>query len=106
MVGDMSLLKESLANRDQRIGRRGTQRREDTSVFTEVVREATQFGEEMREEFKKLAPAPIMKRRLTADQMRYRLNKQSQEENQAMFRKFGRPFVELAAKIQGERDAR
>lgn len=104
-LGDAGILKEALASRDSRQGRRGTQRHEDTSVYTRVVNDATQFGEDLRQTFRSDAPAPIMKRRLTGTQIRQRLAKMKPEKRMALAKLYGRPFIELAAKIEGEKNA-
>ena len=102
MIGDTDLLQQSLAAREQREGRRGTKRKHDTSIFTRAVQEVSEFGENLRLEFRKDIPAAMMKRRLTRAQVKERLIRMSPEERMAKAREWGRPFIELAAQIMGD----
>tara|TARA_Y100000034_G_scaffold127841_1_gene181374 strand:- start:147 stop:506 length:360 start_codon:yes stop_codon:yes gene_type:complete len=102
MVGDSDLLRESLAARDARIGRRGTKRKEDTSLYTRAVQGASEFGEKLRTQFRKDVPAPIMKRKLSRAQVKQRILAMSPEERLVRTKEWGRPFIELAAQIVGE----
>jgi hypothetical protein len=102
MLGDAGLLKQSLSARDARVGNRGSKSKSDTSLYTDVVSEASAYGEKLRSEFKKDIPAPIMKRRLSRAQVKQRILAMSPEQRMAHARKWGRPFIELAAQIAGE----
>lgn len=103
--GDASLLQSSLAAREARVGRRGSRHKADTSMYTDVVREASEYGEKLRSEFAKDIPAPIMQRRLSRAQVKQRILAMSPEKRLALAKKWGRPFIKLAAQIAGEDNA-
>jgi hypothetical protein len=48
-------------------------------------------------------PAPIMKRKLSRAQVKQRILAMSPEQRMALARKWGRPFITLAAQIAGEK---
>jgi hypothetical protein len=102
MIGDADLMQESIAVRDTREGRRGTRRKQDTSLYTRAVREASEYGEKLRHHFRSDSTAPLMKRKLTRAQVRDRIMNMPPEKKMALAKKFGRPFIELAAQITGE----
>lgn len=101
-MGDSDLLKRTLSERDSRVGRHGSKTKQDTSLYTDVVAEASEYGEKLRTEFKLDIPAPIMKRKLSRTQVKQRILAMSPEKRRVMARKWGRPFIELAAQIAGE----
>jgi len=103
MHGDSSLLQQSLVDRSSRVGRRGSRSKSDTSLYTDVVQEASEYGEKLRVEFAMDIPAPIMKRRLSRAQVKQRILAMSPEQRMALARKWGRPFITLAAQIAGEK---
>ncbi len=102
MQGDSTLLKDSLEARGARIGRRGSKAKNDTSLYTQVVEEASKYGEELRSMFRTDAVAPIMKRKLSRAQVKQRILAMTPEQRMVYAKKFGRPFIKLAAQISGE----
>ena len=71
MHGDSSLIQQSLVDRSSRVGRRGSRSKSDTSLYTDVVQEASEYGEKLRAEFAMDIPAPIMKRKLSRAQVKH-----------------------------------
>ena len=102
MSGDSALMQESLESRSSRVGRRGSKTKQDTSLYTRVVSEAAEYGEKLRTQFRNDAVAPLMKRKLTRAQVKQRKNAMSPELRKVLARKWGRPFITLAAQISGE----
>jgi hypothetical protein len=101
-MGDANLLQQSIAERDARVGRRGSKTKQDTSLYTRVVTEASEYGEKLRKQFRSDATAPLMKRKLTRAQVKQRIKNMEPEQRMALARKWGRPFITLAAQIAGE----
>jgi hypothetical protein len=102
MPGDSGLMQQSFADRATRVGRRGSKTKQDTSLYTRVVSEASEYGEKLRASFRSDAVAPLMKRKLTRAQVKKRINAMSPEQRMVLARKWGRPFIALAAQISGE----
>tara|TARA_R110002096_G_scaffold193532_2_gene375275 strand:+ start:1431 stop:1790 length:360 start_codon:yes stop_codon:yes gene_type:complete len=102
MSGDSNLMQESFADRGSRVGRRGSKTKQDTSLYTRVVSEASEYGEKLRAQFRSDAVAPLMKRKLSRSQVKQRINAMSPEQRMVLARKWGRPFIALAAQISGE----
>jgi|TARA_R110002167_G_scaffold6620_2_gene31006 hypothetical protein len=102
MTGDSGLMQQSFSDRATRVGRRGSKTKQDTSLYTRVVTEASEYGEKLREQFRSDAVAPLMKRKLTRAQVKKRIQSMPPEQRMAMARKWGRPFITLAAQIAGE----
>ena len=102
MSGDSELLQQSFSDRAARVGRRGSKIKQDTSVYTRVVTEASEYGEKLREQFRSDAVAPLMKRKLSRAQVKQRIQNMPPEKRMVMARKWGRPFITLAAEIAGE----
>jgi len=101
-LGDAGILQQSIAERDSRVGRRGSKTKNDTSLYTRVVSEASEYGEKLRKQFRTDAVAPLMKRKLTRAQVKQRIKNMEPEQRMALARKWGRPFITLAAQIAGE----
>ena len=101
--GDSALFNAENLNRASREGRRGTRKRpEATSVYTQVAEEVREFTNEMREEFKVIAP--IMKQKLTRAQARSRLAAMTPAERIALSNRMGRrQFAQFALSLQNPR---
>lgn len=102
MQGDAAIMSLVNAERMAREGKRATLAKPDeTSVYTQVVEELVAFIVEMRDEFAKEIPAPFMKRKLSAEQIRKRVERMTAEERIVLGRKYGvRQFAEWAASHQ------
>ena len=86
-MGDSDLMQQSFSDRASRVGRRGSKTKQDTSLYTRVVSEASEYGEKLRAQFRSV---------------KKRIQNMPPEQRMAMARKWGRPFITLAAQIAGE----
>jgi hypothetical protein len=102
MPGDAAIVSIANADRAAREGRRqALAAPQQTSLYTQVVEELVGFANEMRDELHREMPAPFMKRKLTPEQIRRRLERMTAEERLVLSRKYGaRRLAEWARQHQ------
>ncbi len=100
-LGDADIRAEVNTNIQKNIGRRGTQRKPDTtSLYTQVAEELRETLGEIRAEIAAEVPAKFMKVAQNSKQVRARLQNMSPEERSVFARKYGvRPMAELMMKL-------